>query len=161
MIFALSLLIKPIVDIQISVDTPSYPINFSSVEKLVIDFIAFHHCSYDETSIHFVDTPTICNLHKEFFNDPSPTDCISFPMDDAEEEGYRILGDVFVCPETADHYIQSNGGDLYQEITLYVVHGLLHLLGYDDLEEDDRALMRKEEARYLKQVADKGLWIQA
>jgi probable rRNA maturation factor len=147
------------VNIHTSVNTSAYPIKVSSVENLVSDFIAFHHTTFDEASIHFVDTPTICDLHEQFFNDPSTTDCISFPMDDAEEEGYRILGDVFVCPETADNYVKSNGGDLYHEITLYVVHGLLHLLGYDDIEEDDQVLMRAEEARYLKQVAAKNLWL--
>lgn len=150
-----------IVNIQVFIETPSYPIDISSVEKLLLDFVAFHRVVFDEASIHFVDTPTICSLHEQFFDDPSTTDCISFPMDDAEEEGYRVLGDVFVCPETADNYVKENGGDVYHEITLYVVHGLLHLLGYDDIEEEDQALMRAEEAEYLKQVAAKGLWLRA
>lgn len=146
-------------NIQVSADTPSYSIDIPSVEKLVLDFLAFHHVAFDEASIHFVDTSTICDLHEQFFDDPSPTDCISFPMDDAEEEGYRIMGDVFVCPETADNYVKSNGGHVYHEITLYVIHGLLHLLGYDDIDEEDQRVMRAEEARYLKQVAAKSLWI--
>lgn len=146
-------------NIQVIIDTPLYPIDSLAIEKLVLDFLEFHGVSFDEVGIHFVDTPTICHLHEQFFDDPSPTDCISFPMDDPDDEGYRVLGEVFVCPETADAYVQSNEGDTYQEITLYVIHGLLHLLGYDDFEEEDQALMRAEEARYLKQVAAKGLWI--
>lgn len=80
-------------------------------------------------------------------------------MDDADEEGYRLLGDVFVCPETALEYVKTTQENVYHEITLYTIHGLLHLLGYDDKEDDERAEMRAEEARYLEHVAAKGLWI--
>lgn len=138
-------------------------INTTSVEKLVIDFIAFHGLKFDEAAIHYVDTPTICDLHREFFDDPTTTDCISFPMDDDEDVdvGYKVLGEVFVCPETAVNYVKINGGDVYREITLYTVHGLLHLLGYDDIEEEDRLQMRAEEARYLAHVESKGLWLKS
>lgn len=142
------------------IQSQSIAIDTTSVEKLVIDFTAFHGIRFDEATIHFVDTQTICDLHAKFFDDPTTTDCISFPMDAAGEEGYLIMGDVFICPETAKDYVNTNGGDLYQEITLYTIHGLLHLIGYDDLDEEDRALMRSEEARYLEHVKVKGLWIQ-
>jgi probable rRNA maturation factor len=137
----------------------SIPIEAKSVEKLVADFTAFHGVRYDEASIHFVDTEAICALHAQFFNDPSTTDCISFPMDAADEPGFRVMGEVFVCPETARDYIKIHGGDIYREITLYVVHGLLHLIGYDDIEEQDRTSMRHEEAKYLEHVQAKKLWI--
>lgn len=130
-----------------------------SVKKLVKDFLDFHSQKFEEVSIQFVDTPTISQLHNDFFGDPSTTDCISFPMDDANAEGYKILGEVFVCPETAVSYVETHGGDITHEITLYVIHGLLHLLGYDDISVSDRKAMRAEEARYLKHVASKDLWI--
>jgi probable rRNA maturation factor len=147
-------------NIQIIQDQQDLQINSTSVEKLVADFLKFHDLKYDEAAIHFVNTPTICDLHADFFDDPSTTDCISFPMDDQDDDdGYRVLGEVFVCPETAIHYVKSNGGDVYQELTLYTVHGLLHLIGYDDIEDEDRVLMRKEETRYLEHVSSQGLWI--
>lgn len=141
------------------IQNQSISIDSLAVEKLVVEFTNFHNVTFDEATIHFVDTPTISELHKEYFDDPTTTDCISFPMDDEDEEGYRILGDVFVCPETAVSFVQTHGGELYQEITLYVVHGLLHLLGYDDIEDEDRAEMRAEETRFLANVAAKSLWI--
>lgn len=107
------------------------------------------HCQ--EVSIYFVDTEEICRLHDEFFNDPSTTDCISFPMD-GEEEEYRVLGEVFVCPETALQYAQSNKLDPYEETTLYLIHGLLHLMGYDDIEEEDIQRMRTAEAHHLSRL---------
>lgn len=145
--------------IEVTLDCPVIPINVESVQRLVQEFARFHNISFDEASICFVDTAAICDLHAKFFNDPSPTDCISFPMDDLEETGYRVLGEVFVCPETAADYVSMHGGNLYEEITLYTIHGLLHLLGYDDIDESEEVLMRAEEARYLSYVASKNLWL--
>jgi len=108
----------------------------------------------NEVSVHFVDTPTICALHQQFFQDPSPTDCISFPMDSKEEDplAYRVLGDVFVCTATAVAYAQEHSLNPYEETTLYLVHGLLHLMGYDDLHEADCRLMRQAEARAMQEL---------
>lgn len=146
-------------DVQVIQDQEHLPIDSSSVVALVKDFLTFHEVDFDEVSIHFVDTAVISHLHAQFFDDPSPTDCISFPMDDSNEEGYRMMGDVFICPETASAYVASNGGDAYHEVTLYLVHGLLHLLGFDDIDEEDRLLMRSEEKRYLSHVSKKNMWL--
>lgn len=130
------------------------PIDLNSVKTVVATFNKIAEVSYDEVSIYFIDTQTICELHQQYFDDPSPTDCISFPMDDPEEEGYKVMGDVFVCPETAQKYIQEHGGDAYQELTLYVIHGLLHLLGYDDIDEEDRQTMRQAESHYMSALCE-------
>lgn len=115
------------------------------------EVISFEGQSCKEISIHFVSKKEICDLHGQYFNDPSPTDCISFPLDEEEDEdnGYRILGDVFVCPEVAIEYAATHQTDPYEETSLYVVHGLLHLLGYDDIEDDDEAEMRAAEKRHF------------
>ena len=148
-------------NIQVAQEQSLVPIDCQSVETLVMEFTQFHGVDFDEASIHFVDTPTICKLHQDFFDDPSTTDCISFPMDDSDEDGYRVLGDVFVCPETALDYVKTHSGDVYHEVTLYTVHGLLHLLGFDDIDDEDRQEMRNEEARFLQFVNEKKLWLHA
>lgn len=129
-------------------------ISVDQVEQLVRQVLVKEEQRCDEVSIYFVDTPAISQLHAQFFDDPSPTDCMSFPMDemndmDKEEFHYRVLGDVFICPSTAIAYAAEHGGDAYLETTLYVVHGLLHLMGYDDLEEEDIRYMREAEASHL------------
>ena len=123
----------------------SLAIDDARIKRVVEAVLDFEDCVCDEVSITFVDTEEICKLHEQFFNDPSPTDCISFPMDKDAVGGTFILGDVFVCPATAIKYVEEKGGDATQEMLLYVVHGLLHLLGYDDIEEGDRAQMRLAE----------------
>ncbi len=136
--------------INIFNDQNSLSINPQKVEQVIIQILEKEGCICDEVTIHFVDNATICDLHSRFFNDPSPTDCISFPMDEEEDPFYRVLGEVFVCPETAIKYANEHNVNPYLETTLYVVHGMLHLLGYDDLEDQDRQLMRQAEAKHLE-----------
>lgn len=119
------------------------PLSQRSVRKLVGFFLKKYSPLAQEVGIHFVTKRKMCALHKKFFGDPSPTDTISFPIDQ------EVLGDVFVCPHTALAYTAKEGGDPYLETSLYVVHGLLHLLGYDDLAPKERKKMRAEEARAL------------
>ncbi len=107
----------------------------------------------DEVSVYFVDVSTISKLHEQFFNDPSSTDCISFPLDNEEDiTPYRILGEAFICPETALEYALKNKIDPFKETTLYIVHCLLHLMGYDDVADDDRNEMRRAEKRHMQNL---------
>lgn len=131
----------------------------SVVEALASAVIEFEGIRCDEVSIHFVDVAEISDLHSQFFNDPSPTDCISFPMDEEDEGGYRVLGDVFVCPEVAFDYAKQNNHDPLREITLYIVHGLLHLMGYDDIQDIDISEMRAAEQRHMDHLKALGLWL--
>jgi len=112
----------------------------------------------DEVGIHFVGLKEICRLHDQYFDDPTSTDCISFPIDSSESP-VNALGDVFVCPYIACKYAEEHHLDPYQELTLYVVHGLLHLIGYDDMEEADRAMMRKAEKDHMRYLVKNNLII--
>jgi probable rRNA maturation factor len=132
-------------------------ISIEQVEQLVQQVIREEGDTCDEVTIYFVDTPTICQLHEQFFDDPSPTDCISFPIDGEQETHYRLLGEVMVCPATAIEYAIQYEGDTYQETTLYIVHGLLHLMGYDDREEEDIFLMRQAEEHHMARLQALGL----
>jgi probable rRNA maturation factor len=135
------------------------PVSRSSVKNLVSAILEFLNIQTDEVVVHFVDKEKICELHKEFFNDPTPTDCISFPIDSPFEthSGNSILGEIFICPEAAIEYARGKSIDPYAETTLYVIHGLLHLAGYDDLETDDRKEMRKAEKRCLHALRKNGI----
>lgn len=134
-----------------------FPIDASAAVALTKEVLSCEGCQCDEVALHFVGTQRICRLHEEYFNDPSLTDCISFPIDSDASSGYQVLGEVFVCPETARRYVGVHGGDLYEEITLYIVHGLMHLLGYDDLTEKDRTIMRQKEHFYMQLLKSKNM----
>ena len=130
------------------------------------DVIATEHAAAGELTVFFLAPQAICRLHKRFFGDPSLTDCISFPQDgdqDSDEDGdaraapYTSLGEIFVCPRAAIDYCQKLGGDPYRETTLYIVHGLLHLLGYDDIDPRARRKMRQKERVHMERLESKGL----
>ena len=111
----------------------------SSVRGIVQATLEHLKAYPQEVAIYFVTEKKITELHDQFFEDPTPTDCISFPMDEDH------LGEVFVCPSTAVKYAHKHNLDPYHETALYIIHGLLHLLGFDDLEEKARRIMRKKE----------------
>ena len=110
----------------------------------------------DEVILHFVTKSKMSKVHKLFFNDPSPTDCMSFPLDKPSPKKsiteHLILGEVFICPQIAIEYAKKKNLDPYLETTLYIIHGLLHLLGYDDLDPIPRKEMRKMEKKCLALV---------
>lgn len=105
----------------------------------------------DEVSVCFVTEKKISTLHHKFFNDPTPTDCISFPIDEGNKESYHILGEIFISPQAAINFFKGKGSanNIYIETTLYLIHGLLHLMGYDDIEKSERRKMRYREKKYL------------
>ncbi len=121
------------------------------VVQAIQDLLSFLKIETDEVSVHFVTEKKISLLHKKNFNDPSPTDCITFPIDGKKKKGkdFHLLGEVFICPRTAMNYAKKMGKNPYDELTLYLVHGLLHLIGYDDISEEERKKMRKQEKKCL------------
>lgn len=129
------------------------PLSHRPIEQAVQAVLAFEERVCDEVAIHFVDTLSISRLHHHYFNDPSPTDCISFPIDEGKElSPYSVLGEVFICPEVAIKYAQKHEKDPYEETTLYLVHGLLHLLGYDDLNSEERKVMKQAERDHMRNL---------
>jgi probable rRNA maturation factor len=117
------------------------PINLSAAKKIVRRVLKSVPCQ--ELSIYLVSESRIGSLHKKFFNDPRPTDCISFPIDS------ETLGEIFVCPKTAIKYATDTEGNVYEEVALYIIHGLLHLLGFDDMTANDKRIMRKKEKKCM------------
>jgi probable rRNA maturation factor len=100
-----------------------------------------------ELSLSFVTEDEIADLHQRYMGEAGPTDVLSFPLDedDRDEDGVRILGDVVIAPAVA---ARTNPDDPAAELRLLVVHGILHLLGYDHMDETDRAEMWTRQERY-------------
>jgi probable rRNA maturation factor len=90
-----------------------------------------------------------------FFDDPSPTDCISLPIDSPNKasHGFHLLGEIFICPQVAKLYAKEHDLSLLEEVIRYAVHGLLHLIGYDDIQLKDARAMRKKEEEVMKMVS--------
>jgi probable rRNA maturation factor len=127
------------------------PIDADKVAKLVKAVVALEGRPCSEVGVHFIGAAAMRRLHGQFFNDSSLTDCISFPLE------AELLGDVFVCPQVAMTYARHHKGDPYREISLYIVHGLLHLMGYDDIREKNCREMRAAEERHMRHLQKRRL----
>lgn len=132
-----------------------------------------------ELSIMFVTEESIANLNRRFMDKAGPTDVLSFPIADPEEESGRspdggtrgpsfgspeprslpyLLGDVVIAPAVAARQAEEHEGDrghrgtLEDEIALLVVHGILHLRGLDHEEDDEAEEMEEKEGEYLARL---------
>ncbi|OGN52853.1 MAG: rRNA maturation RNase YbeY [Chlamydiae bacterium RIFCSPLOWO2_12_FULL_49_12] len=122
-----------------------------SIRKMVKALLNYWGVFPDEVVVGFVSKQKITTLHGRFFNDPTPTDCLAFPVDSS------LLGEVVLCPRVAKEYADARGKDPYQEISLYLIHALLHLLGYTDRPKKERERMRRKEKMSLNYLQEKGL----
>lgn len=107
-----------------------------------------------EVSITFVDKDEIHKLNREYGKVDRPTDVLSFPMN--EEfliEGVdSMLGDIVICMDIAKDQAKEYGHSLDREIMYLTCHSMLHLLGYDHIEEDDKKIMRGKEKEVMKKL---------
>ncbi|MDG3006560.1 rRNA maturation RNase YbeY [Paludisphaera mucosa] len=101
-------------------------------------------------SVAFVDDPTIHRVNREHLAHDEPTDVITFLLSDEDDE--RLSGEVVVSAQTAARVAAEVGVEPWNEVALYVVHGLLHLCGCDDLDEASAAEMRAREDAALARV---------
>lgn len=111
----------------------------------ILDEFAKYDCPNGELSIAFMSDDMLADLHKDFFNDPSTTDVITFEGDEEE----NLAGEICISVDHALTAAQEYGTDLSYEMTLYLVHGYLHLAGFDDLADDTEPLMRAAEKKCL------------
>jgi probable rRNA maturation factor len=100
-----------------------------------------------EVSMMFVGPERMAELHVEWMDLEGPTDVMSFPMDDltipaaGETADPGILGDIVMCPQVAATQGDETGHGMTSEIELLVTHGVLHCLGMDHQELDEREVM--------------------
>ncbi len=98
-----------------------------------------------ELSVSFDDEAEMAGQHVRYMHEEGPTDVLSFPLDEVDDRGVRLLGDVIVAPAVA---ARNNPSDPAAEIRLLVVHGILHVLGYDHEEDAERTEMWARQERY-------------
>lgn len=122
-----------------------------------------------ELSMLFVDETSIADLNKRFLGREGPTDVLAFPIDEEPTESGRspdsggtgpgytgdveeaptLLGDVVICPAVAHRNAPGHAGTYEDELALLVVHGVLHLLGMDHLDDDEAEEMEERERALL------------
>ena len=99
-----------------------------------------------EISVAFLTDAALARLHGEFMDDPTTTDLITFP---AAQADHGQAGEVCISVDTAHNYAAQHDHQFAEELTLYLVHGYLHLSGYDDRTPATRKQMRGAERRAI------------
>ena len=100
-----------------------------------------------ELAISLVDEAAMTVLHEKWMDLPGPTDVMSFPMDelrpgrDGTDPEQGVLGDIVLCPSVAERQAREAGHAPIEELLLLTTHGLLHLLGFDHAEPDEKREM--------------------
>lgn len=140
---------SPAIHVEITNRQSSYSVpqsSFYDAARTVLTGEGFHR---GEIGIAVVDNREIHAFNQRFLQHDYPTDVITFPMDATDE---FLSGEIMLSAEYAADEARLHGWKVEEEMTLYVVHGCLHLAGYDDHEEQDQQAMRERERHYLKQI---------
>jgi len=134
----------------IMVDEPG----LAALARYVLDAMRMHPLA--ELSVLLVDSGTMADLHQRWLGEPGPTDVLAFPMDelrppppgsdradraDDQDTAPGLLGDVVLCPEVAAEQAREARHPVAGELEMLCTHGILHLLGFDHADPDERATM--------------------
>ncbi len=133
------------IDINNESGLPADELGLVALTRFALDRLRIHPLA--DVSILLVDVQTMTDYHVRFMGEPGPTDVLSFPMDelrpprDDEEPPQGLLGDIVLCPEVTAAQAADNGRTGDEEAEYLLVHGLLHLLGYDHAEPEEKRVM--------------------
>lgn len=119
-------------------------------EKIIVDIETLFNNEFDcnkEVSVIFVNSEEIHSMNKQFRNIDRPTDVLSF-----EEYEDDYLGEIFICEEKVYEQACSYGHSNEREFAFLLTHGLLHLLGYDHMNENDELIMFNKQDELLNKT---------
>ena len=119
------------------------------VESIISHLLTEEGTSDSDITIIFGDTELLRSLKKEFFDIDRTTDVIAFRLNEYEEK--NIEGEIYICLPVAKENAKLYYETYEREIARLIIHGGLHLIGYDDGTEKDRNAMRKLENKYLEE----------
>jgi probable rRNA maturation factor len=110
-----------------------------------------HQSTDGDLTIMLTDDAQLHELNRDYLGIDAPTDVLSFPASETDPEtARRYLGDILISIPRAEEQARVAGHALEAEIQLLIVHGTLHLLGYDHVGDDDKARMWKAQAEILE-----------
>ncbi len=129
------------------------PLNFEAFERLAVFALKLEAApELSELSIALVDDDEMAHLNEQYRGIASPTDVLSFGCDDpcvSVGDEPIMLGDVIIAPAVAERQAAELGTTIESELNLLLVHGILHLLGYDHEADEDAAAMQAREVVVL------------
>ena len=123
--------------------------------------VLVHQSTDGDLSIVLTDDRQLHELNREYLDIDAPTDVLSFPASETDPEtARRYLGDILISVPRAAKQAQTAGHTLEAEVQLLIIHGTLHLLGYDHAGDEEKAQMWKAQAEVLERLGLSGIEIQ-
>ena len=138
--------------ILINNEFPEIKVDARKIEQQTGKVLTSLDCNEHEISILFIGDQRIRDLNQQFRDIDRPTDVLSFPQiseDELEVPGALVLGDVAISLETARCQSEEHGLSFEEELTLLLIHGILHLLGYDHEVSDQEEERMRSKTREL------------
>ncbi|HEX8849360.1 MAG TPA: rRNA maturation RNase YbeY [Gemmatimonadaceae bacterium] len=123
-------------DVEVAADGTRAPIGHARVADLARAVLRAEKVRDAALSIAFVSPAAIASINRRHLGHTGPTDVISFPI--AAAAGQPLGGDIYICPEVARQNARRHGAGVREEIARLVVHGVLHVLGHDHPEGEER-----------------------
>jgi probable rRNA maturation factor len=133
--------------VQVAADGVRVPVALARVERVALAVLRAERVRNAHVSITFVSASSIARLNWKHLRHRGPTDVISFGFDPVGAAG-AVAGDVYISPEVARQNARSHEVSVREEHLRLVVHGVLHVLGHDHPDGDDRyasAMWRRQE----------------
>lgn len=149
---------------EIAVNNAQTKIQLSEISHQIVNSVlnqvaeVFELSKQTEVSVMFTDDESIRKLNFEYRDKDAATDVLSFALNEGDEPDIvdgpeeMLLGDIIISLETASRQAEEYGHSMDRELAYLLVHGMLHLLGYDHMTEEDRTEMRFEEERILSKL---------
>lgn len=128
-----------------------YKNSFHDIKK-ILNYICNDEKKRSSLSIHFCNSKKIHELNLQFRNKNSSTDVLSFPHGEIEENNLFYLGDIFINEDIIESQAREINSDPMTEIKFLVMHGILHLIGYDHKNEDDEIEMKKKQKEIFREL---------
>jgi probable rRNA maturation factor len=137
--------------VRVSIANPYEPrLDFAALKSAATAVLAGEGVREAKITLAFVNNPHIHRLNKQFLDHDEPTDVLTFPY--TEPGAKKPEGEVVIGYEVAAENAADRGIPVEQELLLYVIHGCLHLCGYDDKTAKAAKEMRAKERAYLKKI---------
>lgn len=141
--------------VEISNQYPSLQFHSAKLKDFFKAVFSVHrHNLSGELSVVFMNRSVHSQLHVKYLHDFRPTDVITFPADQEND----LAGEICVSVDQAIEESNLRNQKFQHELSLYLIHGWLHLVGFDDLEKVDRQIMRQEEQRVMDHVEKLSAW---
>jgi probable rRNA maturation factor len=107
-----------------------------------------------EISVQFLPSTRMAEVNQDFLQHEGATDVITFDLSEEAMPDF-LIGEILVCPEVASKQSVEFGTQWHEESIRYVIHGLLHLKGFDDLKPEKRKVMKRHENKWMTKVAER------